>query len=534
MRGPGSTLVVGLDACDHRTAAEFAAAGHMPVLRGLLDKAARCPLRLPPGLFVNAVWPGFTTGLRADRHTFHCWDEIEVASYKRRLTTARQIVGKPFWRRLGAAGRSTVSIDVPHTVVQGEENCLEIAEWGTHDRHFGLQISPPAEGPAFECEFGLHPVFGMDARIQRSFAPDDYMFRAGPRRTAEEDRQLIDAFLTGIETKRRLSEKYLRTRDWDLFITVFGESHAVGHQQWHLHDPLHRDFDPLMQKSIGGDPILRVYAGLDAALGKLMAAVDDRTAVLVLLSHGMGPHNDGTHLLDEVLRRIDLADRIAAGESWSNATGRRFRALRRALKRAIRRLTRPGHTRPARRSGPKGGGLTPAQEFVSPGERAEQRFFLEPNNGVYGGVRLNRAGREPKGRVAAETMEAVIAALERDLRALVNVETGGPVIRGVERAERWYRRFETDTMPDLFLDWERSAPIETVWSEKTGMVHAPYVNWRTGDHRPRGLLLAAGPGIAAGAELPEMAIEDLPASLMARFGVEHGDMDGQPAGWLAG
>ena len=88
-------------------------------------------------------------------------------------------------------------------------------------------------------------------------------------------------------------------------------------------------------------------------------------------------------------------------------------------------------------------------------------------------------------------------------------------------------------MPDLFLDWERSAPIETVWSEKTGMVHAPYVNWRTGDHRPYGLLLAAGPGIAAGAELPEMAIEDLPASLMARFGVEHGDMDGRPAGWLA-
>jgi hypothetical protein len=285
---------------------------------------------------------------------------------------------------------------------------------------------------------------------------------------------------------------------------------------------------------MGGDPILRVYAGLDAALGKLMAAVDDRTAVLVLLSHGMGPHNDGAHLLDEVLRRIDLADRIAAGESWSNATGRRFRALRRALERVIRRLTRPGHTRPARRSGPRGGGLTPAREFVSPGERAEQRFFLEPNNGVYGGVRLNRAEREPKGRVAVEAIETVIAALERDLRALVNVETGGPVIRGVERAERWYRREPIDTLPDLFLDWERSAPIETVWSEKTGMVHAPYLNWRTGDHRPSGLLLATGPGIAAGAELPAMAIEDLPASLMARFGVAHGDMDGRAVSWLAG
>jgi hypothetical protein len=73
-----------------------------------------------------------------------------------------------------------------------------------------------------------------------------------------------------------------------------------------------------------------------------------------------------------------------------------------------------------------------------------------------------------------------------------------------------------------------------VWSAKTGLVHAPYLNWRTGDHRPHGQLLAAGPGIAPGSSLPEMAIEDLPASLMARFGEDWADMDGQPAAWLVG
>ena len=529
MEGPGSVLVVGLDACDRETAEAFAAAGHMPVLRGLLDNAARCPLRLAPGLFVNAVWPSFTTGLRADRHTFHCWDEIEVASYKRRLTTARQVLGRPFWRRIAAAGRSTISIDVPHTVVEGEQNCVEIAEWGTHDRHFGLQVWPPAEGPAIESEFGLHPVFGMDPRAERSFAPDDYIFRAGPRRTVEENKQLIGAFLAGIDVKRRLSEKYLTSRDWDLFITVFGEPHAVGHQQWHLHDARHRHFDPAVQQAMGGDPILRVYAALDSALGRLMKSVDDRTTILVLLSHAMGPHNDGTHLLDEVLQRIDQADRILAGESWSDAARRRFRGLRRALKRTVRRLTIPGHPGPTRRNG-----HTPAREFVSPGERAEQRFFLAPNNSVYGGVRLNRVGREPKGRVAAEAVESVIAALERDLQSLINVETGEAVIRGTERTDRLYRRSENDTLPDLFLDWERSVPIETVWSAKTGTVHGPYLNWRTGDHRPHGLLLARGPGIPPGSTLPEMAMEDLPASLMARFGATHDDVDGKPVGWLSG
>jgi predicted AlkP superfamily phosphohydrolase/phosphomutase len=512
-------MIVGLDACDPETALELAASGRMPVLHGLLAKAARCPLRLPHGLFVGALWPSFATGLRPDRHKFHCWDEIDVASYKRRLTTPQRVVGTPFWRQLGEAGHAIVSIDVPHTLVQGGPTRLEIAEWGCHDRHLGLQVWPAHEGASLIREFGHHPIFGTDGQAVRSFAPDDYIHRAGPLRTATEEKQLIDGLLAGLATKGRLSGKYLKALDWDLFITVFGESHAVGHQQWHLHDPDHPRFEHVTQQFVGGDPVVRVYAGLDAALGSLLKSVDDQTLVLVLLSHGMGPHHDGTHLLDEVLRRIDLVDRMAEeGDSWGDAFRRGLRALRFSLQRAAMRLVRPDRRR----------------EFISAAERAEQRFFLEPNNYVYGGVRLNKSGREPKGRVSADAVGRVSADLERDLRALVNVETGGPVVRDVERAERWYRRSDGDTIPDLFLDWERTAPIETVWSAKTGFVHSPYLNWRTGDHRPRGLLLAAGPGIPAGGSLPELAIEDLPASLMARFGQDSSGMDGQPASWLIG
>jgi predicted AlkP superfamily phosphohydrolase/phosphomutase len=454
VRQPGPVLIVGLDACDCETVLELAASGQMPVLRDLLAKGARCPLGLPPGLFVSSLWPSFATGLRPDRHNLHCWDEIDVATYRRRLTTPRRVVATPFWRRLAASGRATASIDVPHTVVRnadasGRTNALEVAEWGCHDRHLGLQIWPPEERAVLKREFGLHPILGIDGDAVRSFAPDDYIHRAGPRRTPAEEKQLIDGLLAGLEAKGRLSEKYLKARGWDLFITVFGESHAVGHQQWHLHDPAHPHFDPALQQFVGGDPIVRVYAGLDAALGRLLASLDERTTVLVLLSHGMGPHHDGTHLLDEVLRRIDLADRIAAKDDrWADAGRRGLRALRHSLRRAMKRLVRPGR---AMRAGPLG--AAPAPEFVSPAERAEQRFFLEPNNYVYGGVRFNKVGREPKGRVTPDAVDGVAATLEQDLLALVNVKTGGPVIRKVERADNWYRRSDDDTLPDLFLDW---------------------------------------------------------------------------------
>ncbi|HWT13076.1 MAG TPA: hypothetical protein VN231_10020, partial [Allosphingosinicella sp.] len=60
-----------------------------------------------------------------------------------------------------------------------------------------------------------------------------------------------------------------------------------------------------------------------------------------------------------------------------------------------------------------------------------------------------------------------------------------------------------------------------------------YSHWRTGDHRPDGLLIAAGPGFAAGAELAPVEVEDLGPSVAARLGVELGEADGVVVAWLA-
>lgn len=513
-------VVIGFDAMDCDTALGFAAEGDMPVLAELLSRSGRCSLQLSPGLFVNAIWANFTTGLRPDRHRFHCWDEVDVATYRRQLTSPERIRGTPFWRRLAASGYATAAIDVPHSVLRNgagdPRTSLEIAEWGCHDRHFGLQIWPQAEREAVLAEFGLHPVFGMKADDPRHFAPDDYLFRAGARRTPQEMKQLTDLLLSAMPLKTRLLRKQL-ARPWDLFIAIYGESHSAGHQLWHAHDRSHAWFDPALQRAVGGDPVRRIYAALDHELGELLGSVDRNATLLVLLSHGVAAHNGGNHLLEEVLRRIELADRKAAGELGWRDGAMRLQALADAAARAALRLVRPVAPR----------------EFASPGERARRRFFLEPNNTVVGGVRLNRVGREPRGRVSTQDAEAILAALERDLLSLENPKTGRPAILAVHRTERWYRRDDSDTMPDLLFDWDSEVLIESVRSPKIGLVEMPYDHWRSGDHRARSLLLAMGPGIAGGSVLPAMAIEDIPASLLARFGEDVGDLDGRPADWLA-
>jgi predicted AlkP superfamily phosphohydrolase/phosphomutase len=176
--------------------------------------------------------------------------------------------------------------------------------------------------------------------------------------------------------------------------------------------------------------------------------------------------------------------------------------------------------------------LMPCREFVSAEERARQQYFLEPNNFVYGGVRLNLMGREPRGCVHPDDGQ-VISELTKDLLLLVDLDSGRPVVRSVERSNRWHRRFASDTLPDLFVEyWDWVTLPETVWSQ-TGIVHGLYTNWRSGDHRPDGLLLARGPGLEANKMFEPIQVEDFGPTIGARLGVRLDDVDGKVVPWLA-
>src|SRR4029450_6963397 len=90
----------------------------------------------------------------------------------------------------------------------------------------------------------------------------------------------------------------------------------------------------------------------DRALGRILEQAGSDASVYVLASHGMGPHYDATFLLAEILRRLRDAGRSALRPS------------------------------------------PPAAEVAG-----SQRYFEVPNNDVYGGIRINLAGREPAGWV---------------------------------------------------------------------------------------------------------------------------------------
>jgi predicted AlkP superfamily phosphohydrolase/phosphomutase len=520
-------VTLGLDACDSYLALSLVKRGEMPNLARLLEEGSRCRVENPFALFVGAIWANYATALRPSKHGFHCWDKIEPSTYQRELSPPRISHLPSFWKRISDAGRSVAAIDVPHRLANEPLNGLEVSEWGTHDRHHGLVSQPADLALELERKYAFHPVFGIEPKTALDFAPDDQFERQGPRRTAQEDEALFHALLQGVDIKRRITLDVMRRGDWDFFVSIFGESHAAGHQLWHLHDPTHPRFDQQARDALGGDPVAQVYSALDQAIGEVMAELGDDCLLLVHLSHGMNVHYDCTHMLEEILIRLD-------GHGRTPARTRTGAWLKRAAAPLVAPLRRVAHAVriPASLRGRVGQRLQ-VSEHSTPESRARRRYFLEPNNSVYGGVRLNLIGREPRGCVQPAEVDAICAQLETDLLDIRDSETGRPVVRAVVRCDSYHERRPDDVMPDLLVEWTRDSQTSGVTSPKIGSLHAPYEGWRSGDHRPNGLLVARGRGVPAGGEMPAMATEDIGPTIAAYLGVTLDGVDGKPAAWLA-
>jgi predicted AlkP superfamily phosphohydrolase/phosphomutase len=162
-----------------------------------------------------------------------------------------------------------------------------------------------------------------------------------------------------------------------------------------------------------------------------------------------------------------------------------------------------------------------------------RRCFSVPNNDAFGAIRVNVAGRDPRGTIRpGPELETLCESLTRDLLDLVNPASGRPAIRTVLRSAHLYDGPNRDDLPDLLVEWNQEAPVEAVSSAKLGLVERRYDGHRTGDHRAAGLFLATGPGIARRRlDLP-VSIMDFAPTICALLEVEPRDMDGRPIGEL--
>jgi len=486
---PTRLLVIGLDAFDRQLVTAWADDGTLPTLRRLLRSGVSCPIENGPGLYAGTAWVSLNTGVGAGRHRRFFRRQARAGEYVDGEFLPESIAVRPFWEQLSAAGLRVAIIDAPMTAPAVALNGIHLVDWSTHEPNFERARSqPPRLVDELAERFGTPVPDRCDGVEQTATA-----FRAFNARLA-----------TRIAGKTRLIRDLLDRESWDLFFATYGEAHCAGHQGWHLHDPTHPQHDVALRAAVG-DPLRATYVALDAALAELVDAAGPTTPVLVVSSHGMGPFYGEAVLMEEILRRI---------EGGRHASGFLYGFLKRAWYRFP-----PGLRASALLRTVKASAAPTLHNEVLVRDRRRRRFFALPYNPHSSAIRINLAGREPDGLVAdGAEYRAVCDELRREMLALRDADSGAPVVAEVVLARDAFAGPYLDELPDVIVEWARTAPVRRIASPRVGVLEVPELPGRTGDHWAQGFAVALGPHASAGEVGQRVSIVDIAPTICAVLG----------------
>jgi predicted AlkP superfamily phosphohydrolase/phosphomutase len=502
---PARTLFVGLDAADPFLLQRWSAEGALPRFAAFARGAAEFTLANPLAVVGGGVWQDLSTGRSCGRAgIFFPARQLHTGESALRQVEKHEVDPRAFWTAASDAGKRVAVIDVPHSVAPPELNGVFVAEWGTHDRLFGEQSSPPALLAELRDRHGDYPLWTRPWPRQTTAVCDGH---DGGDKQYE---QLLDDLLAGIEQKTGLLLDVLGREEWDLFACVFSEGQCSGHQLFHfLEDGAPRGHDRL------ASGIRLVYERLDASLGALIDAAGPDTSVLVVASHAFVRPTGGPQLIPEVLVRL----------GYGSGRGVSARA-RSTVPPPVRKLLRTVLPRRARQTVQARVGTLP-NPLDSPLTRA---VALDGDRCSW--IRLNLAGREPHGTMqpGAEADE-LLAEIRASMLELEHPETGERIVTHVQSAEEAFGTGHHPDVPDLIVSFRDDLGVlGACRSDRVGLVRVPYeaAARRTGAHPPVPSYLWIGaPDLPKPAPPGAGKAVDLAPTVLSR-------LDVLPPGWLEG
>lgn len=498
-----TVCVLGVDSMEPTLILDWIASGDLPNLARLRQRGAWGTVLNPPRFFSGASWPNFYTGVRPARHD----------QYRRTLYDPQRCFHtsmRPnrdgvdaFWLRDEWRNQRTAISCLPYCPDDARINGVQVVDRYAHDT---------------DHEPGATMASAVAGKAVRDFSHDSIVNCYDLAWSTAAFADFHGRVLRRMQRKLEAACHLLASDRWDLFIAAIDEPHCAGHRLWHLHDAGHPRHDPATATALPA-AIKRIYVEIDSALGAMLDLLEPSATVLFLSSHGMGPAFDGNGVLDEILRRLDgfeprdtraAAARLAALTRWQRIFNRLPPPARWALEPLRRRF-----------------GRRRLREQLSD-ENRRRRYFWFPTHDLWGGIRINLAGRESSGLVQpGREYEEIVAQLTEDLHQLCDGRSGEPIVDKVVSASDIDLEGYAGDFPDLVVQWSKAA-LSWIESPKVGRVEPVLVYGRTGDHPPamEGIVFAAGPDIISGRLPNPVHLEDFAPTISAMLGIHLNDTDG--------
>ena len=500
MPGSAKVLLVGLDAAEPSLIRQWAAEGRLPHLARLIESGHAANLRSCAAEFPDEVWPS----------TYSSVNAAVLGKYyyiqPRQGSNGLEMVGdepkaEQFWVTASRHGKRCAVIDAPKTALGPALNGIQLARWGTHATRCEMATHPPELLPQILAKHGRYPLETSD---NHGRSPAEY-------------RKLRDQLIEGARKHGALFRDLISREPWDLFFCAFSETHAAGHQFWHMLDASHPRHDPRDRHGLNS-ALREIYAAVDAELGTLIDAAGPAADVIVFSGHGMKGQYHGRDFIPTLLEMWGFAGERDIDPDPSRETRRVLRrdALR-MLKAAV-----PIQVQYAVKS------LLPSAledaivcRVMGSGKlNPRARVNYVPNNDLNPAFRVNLKGRDPDGIVEpGREYEELIERLTRRLAELIDPATGQPAIGRITRLRDLYHGPKLEVLPDLTAMWAGEGWIGEVRSPGYGAVAGDHNDLRTGGHNSDGFLVMRGPDFPADFACGAPTNKDLAPTVLDLLGV---------------
>jgi predicted AlkP superfamily phosphohydrolase/phosphomutase len=460
-------LVVGWDGADWDILDPLLGAGELPALQELVGRGQRGISRSCLPSHSWAAWPTFLTGRDPGGHGVFDILEYRPGATRRLPVSFRSILAPTWPARLTEAGKSTLLVNVPLTYPAPEIRGVAIAggvvppgRTFSHPADVGPRLGWPVNGGSWTT-FRHRPVELVED------------VEALTRKRAEAMRTLLDE------------------EPWDAACIVFVSPDRIQHCLLEYVHPGHPAY-PEASTTPVAERVRDVYRLLDAELATLVERTDEDDLVVLMSDHGHQPCTRALSM-NKVLEHAGLL-RFGRGSALVNLLS--WGRVRSVARVAYDKLGL--HGRVAVPTAPIDWEHTVAYtSVVSTGE----------------GVSLNLVGREPSGTVPREDYERVRDEVAQALLEFEDPETGARPVGGVRRKEEVLTGPYLDRAPDLLLE---PAPLYSLTHARQLVEPA---DWLSGDHRPEGIYVMAGPG-ADPFEGPEISLADFAGRIAEGVGLE--------------
>ncbi|MEN3976864.1 alkaline phosphatase family protein [Emcibacter sp. SYSU 3D8] len=522
---PRRVMAIGLDSPNHDLLLRWIGEGRLPNLQRLQNRSTAVDVQSVKRFSNEHCWIPMLTGQSRERWN-HWLDNWDAQTYQFNEASIFDWIQAPIFYALGDQCR-VVAFDLTAPIVGGVKGS-QVSGWASDLNECYAQSDPP------ELLQDLLERYGPDPKLTGAHTITNQLsHRQGISHTvpsmyeADVLREYAQVLMRSVDRRTAACLDLLNGESWELFTTLFSETHTGGHALWHLSQP-----HPLNSVREGAeDPLLDLYQSVDRSIGRLLDDVDDTVFVVFYTIDEMVPdslENARGVLLPEFLYRWNFPGKAALAEGVYGEPVPPPRLDYAAhWKHEMWNLHTPWGARelesPAVQEAREDSMNWCPANWYAPMWPAMRAFAFPSLADGY--VRINVQGRETQGIVSEADFGDVCDQLTAAISTMVNARTGKPMVRDVIRVRQ--TPFDDDPKKppaDLIVVFAEDGPVDVVDSPHVGRI-GPIPYFRSGGHQAhdcpsKNVLYVSGPGVPAGQSPRTAQLEDIPATILTLLGLD--------------